>query len=111
MVSDILVSVVVITYNSAKYVIETLESVKDQTYKNIELVVADDASTDDTLTLVKQWVDANKGRFSGYKVVESEINTGIAPNLNRGIMAATGAYIKPIAGDDLLLNNCIRKCT
>lgn len=74
----------------------------------VELVVADDASTDDTLTLVKQWLEANKGRFSGYKVLESEINTGIVPNLNRGIMAATGDYVKPIAGDDLLLDNCIK---
>ncbi|HZK12724.1 MAG TPA: glycosyltransferase [Atribacterota bacterium] len=107
MISDILISVVVITYNSAKYVIETLESAKDQTYKNIELIVTDDASTDDTLTLVKQWLDANKGRFAGYKVVENKTNTGISPNCNRGIMVATGEYIKTLAGDDLLLNNCI----
>lgn len=107
MVSDILISVVIITYNSTKYVIETLESVKDQTYKNIELIVSDDASTDDTLTLVKQWLNANKGRFAGYKVVENKTNTGISPNCNRGIMVATGEYIKLIAGDDLLLYNCI----
>ena len=51
-----LVSVVVITYNSAKFVIETLESVKSQTYKNIELIISDDCSTDDTVERCRLWL-------------------------------------------------------
>lgn len=104
-----LVSVVVVTYNSADYVIETLESIKAQTYEDIELIVSDDASTDDTIILVKQWLDGNKNRFVKYRVVESETNTGITPNINRGVVATTGEYIKPIAGDDLLYSDCIEK--
>lgn len=109
MVSGILVSVVVITYNSANYIIETLESIKDQTYKNIELVVSDDASNDNTLALVRKWIDVNQRRFVKYKIVESKTNTGITPNCNRGVIAAAGVYIKPIAGDDLLRGDCIEK--
>lgn len=109
MVSEMLVSVVVITYNSADYVIETLESIKGQTYPKIELIVSDDASVDETITVVRKWIDVNKGRFVKYKVVESETNKGINFNCNRGIMEAAGDYIKPIAGDDLLSSDCIEK--
>lgn len=105
--SEILVSVVVITYNSAEYIVETLESIKNQTYKNIELVVSDDASTDDTVALAENWLNINKERFCKYDIVESKSNTGISGNCNRGVMSATGKYVKLIAGDDLLLNNCI----
>jgi alpha-1,3-rhamnosyltransferase len=48
-----LVSIVIITYNSAKYVLETLESVKAQTYEKIELVISDDCSTDDTVEVCR----------------------------------------------------------
>ncbi|MBR5577209.1 MAG: glycosyltransferase [Bacteroidaceae bacterium] len=51
------VSIVVITYNSSKYVLETLESVKAQDYPNIELIVSDDRSTDNTFELVNQWIE------------------------------------------------------
>jgi alpha-1,3-rhamnosyltransferase len=51
-----LVSVVIITYNSSKYVLETLESAKAQTYQNIELIVSDDCSTDDTVEKCREWI-------------------------------------------------------
>jgi len=52
---QLLVSVVVVTYNSSKYVEETLESIKNQTYPNIELIVTDDCSTDSTVDIVMNW--------------------------------------------------------
>ncbi len=54
-----LVSVCIITYNSAKFVVEALESIKSQTYKNIELIISDDCSTDNTIELCKQWISDN----------------------------------------------------
>ena len=57
MEQDILVSVVVITYNSEKYILETLESIKTQSYKNLELIISDDCSKDDTVMICRDWLD------------------------------------------------------
>jgi alpha-1,3-rhamnosyltransferase len=102
-----LISIVVITYNSSKFVFETLESIKAQTYKNIELIISDDASTDNTIEVCENWLKKNNERFVETKLVTSEVNTGIAPNCNRGLSAAKGEWVKYIAGDDILLDNCI----
>ena len=102
-----LVSIVVITYNSAKYVLETLESCKNQTYRHIELIITDDASTDHTVEICEEWLEKNKDRFTGTKIVEADKNSGISPNLNRGVYAAEGKWIKTVAGDDVLLSNCV----
>lgn len=104
---DILVSIVVITYNSSNFIIEALESIKEQTYENIELIITDDASTDNTIDIVNHWIRNNQDRFSKVEIITNDINTGITPNLNRGIKACSGKFIKPIAGDDLLINTCI----
>ncbi|CAM3782706.1 glycosyltransferase [Pontibacter korlensis] len=105
--SETLVSVVVVTYNSAAYVIETLESIKEQTYENIELIISDDCSTDDTVKICKEWLKENSSRFVRTELVTSPKNSGIAPNFNRGIAVAKGEWIKTIAGDDALLPNTI----
>lgn len=101
-----LVSIIVITYNSGKYVLETLESAKAQTYQNIELIVSDDYSTDNTVEICRKWIDENKECFVRTELVTSPLNTGIPANCNRGVRAARGEWIKLIAGDDLLLPNC-----
>lgn len=97
-----LVSVVIITYNSSRLVLETLESIKSQTYKNLELVVSDDCSNDDTVNVVKEWVRCNKQYFSNTKIVIGEKNKGISANCNNGVRAASGEWIKLLAGDDKL---------
>jgi len=99
-----LVSIVVITYDSIKYVLETLESVKFQTYQNIELIVSDDCSTDNTVDFCRKWLDDNKFRFIRTELITIEKNTGISSNCNRGCKAAKGEWIKLIAGDDALEN-------
>lgn len=102
-----LVSVVVITYNSSEYVIETLESIKRQTYKNIEIIITDDCSTDNTVELCHNWIHLNKNDFVNVCLILSEHNTGISPNCNRGFRKVSGTWVKSIAGDDILLDNCI----
>ena len=57
---DALISIVVITYNNSNYIEETLESIKSQTYNNIELIVSDDCSTDKTVEITEEWIDKNE---------------------------------------------------
>lgn len=105
-----LVSVPVITYNSSKFVLETLESIKAQTYQNIELIISDDCSTDNTVELCQQWVEENQERFVHTQIITSDVNTGVSANGNRGRDACQGEWIKGIAGDDLLMPDCIEAC-
>jgi alpha-1,3-rhamnosyltransferase len=105
-----LVSVCVITYNSSKYVLETLESAKKQTYKNIELIVSDDASIDNTVEICRKWIENNKSRFVNTRVITTDHNSGTSSNCNRLIKNADGEWIKSVAGDDVLLEDCIEKC-
>lgn len=103
-----LVSIIVVTYNSSKYVLETLESAKAQTYQNIELIITDDGSTDQTIPLCQNWIDGNLSRFKECKFIKTTQNTGITSNCNRGLYAANGDWVKFIAGDDILLENSIK---
>jgi glycosyltransferase involved in cell wall biosynthesis len=103
-----LVSIIVITYNSAKFVLETLESAKTQTYENIELIVSDDASTDDTVEICHTWIGKNKNRFVRTELITVPENTGIPANCNRGLRAAKGEWVKFIAGDDALYEHAIQ---
>lgn len=102
-----LVSVGVYTYNSSKTVIETLESIKSQTYPNLELIVSDDCSTDNTVSLCQDWLEHNKDRFVDTKIIVPDKNTGQSGNYNRALKASNGEWIKDIDGDDLLTPNCI----
>lgn len=103
-----LVSIIVITYNSSKYVLETLESAKAQTYQNIELIVSDDCSTDNTVEICREWIEKNKERFVRTELITAEKNTGIPANCNRGVKAAQGEWVKLIAGDDTLKKEAIK---
>lgn len=105
-----LVSVLVITYNSSKTVIETLDSVYNQTYPNIELIVSDDCSPDNTVELVREWVESHEDRFARVEVLTVEKNTGVSGNLNRAEAVCEGVWEKGIAGDDILMPNCIQDC-
>lgn len=102
-----LVSVIIISYNSSEYIIETLESIKAQTYQNIELIISDDFSKDQTVSIARDWLLINKLRFTNSEIIEAKQNTGIAGNCNRGLKKAIGKFIKFIAADDVLTHNCI----
>lgn len=105
-----LVSIIVITYNSENFVLETLESAKAQTYRNIELIISDDCSTDHTVEICRNWVEENKHHFTRTKILTVKKNTGIAPNCNRGLYASKGEWVNFIAGDDMLYENRIQEC-
>ena len=102
-----LVSVTLTTYNSAKFVVETLESARAQTYQRIELIISDDCSSDNTVELCRNWIALYKDRFDRTEIITVPQNTGVSANCNRCIQASNAAWIKLIAGDDILLPNCI----
>ena len=106
---DPLVSIVVITFNSSEFILETLESAKTQTYHRIELIISDDCSKDNTVEICKTWLDINKERFVRTQIIKANKNTGTSANCNRGVSAAQGEWIKIIAGDDILDANIISK--
>lgn len=104
------VTIAAVTYNSAKFIEDTLESIFNQTYSNLALVISDDCSTDDTLTVVNQWVAQArvKERFQSVAVITVPENTGVSANCNRCIKAASGDWVKFTAGDDILLPDAIK---
>lgn len=104
-----LVSVAVITYNSSKTVIETLESILKQSYgsKNIELIISDDASRDDTVEIVSKWIASHKDFFYEVIFIKNSINLGVSGNVNATWKAVSSEWVKSIAGDDILHTNCV----
>lgn len=103
-----LVSVIVVCYNAADYIVETLESIKEQTYKNLELIVSDDFSKDGTADIAKEWMKENGGAFVRTEVITVDHNTGVSANYNRAVRECRGEWIKNVDGDDLITANCIQ---
>lgn len=102
-----LVSVVVQAYNSADTICDTLESIKAQTYSNIELIVSDDKSKDNTVEVARAWVEENKDAFAAVKVITTEQNTGIPGNNNRALKQVTGEYVEFLAADDKMMPDAV----
>lgn len=99
--------VIVISYNSAATVIETLNSIKEQTRTDIELVISDDGSKDNTVELVEKWAEDNRAYFKRLKIVKNQINKGIPANCNQGLKAANADLVKFIAADDVMSRNAV----
>ncbi|MDM1062257.1 glycosyltransferase [Empedobacter falsenii] len=98
-----LVSVCIPTYNGEKYIQEALDSIKKQTYRNIEVIISDDSSTDKTREICEVFKD--EVNFPVY--IFSHQPAGIGSNWNNSIAKANGEYIKFLFQDDLLASNCI----
>ncbi len=98
-----LVSVVVPCYNHEKYVKETIESIINQTYKNIELIVIDDGSKDNSVSVIQELADKY-----GFTFIHRP-NKGLSATLNEGIRLAKGKYFSSIASDDILFLEKIEK--
>lgn len=101
-----LVSIIVLTYNSDQFILDTLNSIKHQTYKNIELIIGDDGSKDNTIQIISHWISKHQSEIN-VKLITVEKNSGISTNLKRSIELSNGEWIKLLAGDDLLKENSI----
>lgn len=95
-----LVTVVIPAYNKAAYLADAVESVLEQNYPEIELLVFDDGSTDDTRRVLQEWGD----RFYW----ESHPNMGQAATLNKGWAMSKGQILGYLSADDVLKSKCVR---
>ena len=96
MKDNILVSIVVPSYNHSQYLEECINSIFNQSYKNFELFVIDDASTDNSVEIIKKLK-----RTYDFKLIEKQINKGVSHSLNLGFRdLAKGDYLTSCASDD-----------
>lgn len=107
--SEVLVSIVVATFNSSATVVETLNSIAAQSHLALELLVCDDASCDSTPNLIADWLARHGHRFRRAEFLRSPQNLGVCRNLDRAYAVAAGRWIKPIAGDDVLMPEAIER--
>lgn len=95
-----LVTVVALCYNHKRFLIETLESIRSQTYSNFEVIVMDDYSTDGSAELIESWL---MNHAPDWKFLRHVQNRGVCKSLNESLDLAKGKYYKAIACDDILL--------
>jgi glycosyltransferase involved in cell wall biosynthesis len=100
-----MVSVLMTAYNREKYISEAIESVLASTYKDFELVIVDDCSSDKTVEIAKQY-EAKDNRV---KVFVNEKNLGDYPNRNKAASYGRGTYLKYLDSDDVMRNDCLEK--
>jgi glycosyltransferase involved in cell wall biosynthesis len=93
------VSIIIPVYNSQKFLANSIESVLNQTYKNTEVLIIDDGSTDDSLQILKQYEDKI--------TIISQTNKGLSGAINTGIKNMTGNWMKWFSADDVLYPNAI----
>ena len=98
-ISAKLVSIIIPAYNAAQTIVKTLDSVFAQTYKNLEVIVVNDGSTDDTLAVLKNYPNS-------INVVSTE-NKGVSHARNLGFKYSKGDYIQYLDADDLLMSEKI----
>jgi glycosyltransferase involved in cell wall biosynthesis len=98
-----LVSVIIPAFNSSDYIIESIDSALNQTYRAIEIIVIDDGSTDDTRPKLAPLIEGKKIRY------HFQANRGLSAARNAGIQLAKGHYLQFLDADDLLLPQKIEK--
>lgn len=100
-----LVTVICICYNHARFVKEALDSVANQTYKNIELIVIDDGSTDGSGKIIKQWIASHPKTT----LLLNAKNLGYCKTFNKAFTISKGSFCIDLAADDILLPNRIEE--
>lgn len=97
-----LISIILPVYNSEKYLKRCIDSIVNQTYQNLEIIIINDGSTDDSLSIIKEFIKQDK-RI----ILIDKKNEGVSKARNIGIEKANGEYITFIDSDDWLEDNAI----
>lgn len=98
MKSDYLISVIVLVYNQENYVRKCIESIINQTYRNLQIILVDDKSTDQSGIICDEYALKD----NRIQVIHHEHNTGLVGSIKTGLLAAKGDYICEVDGDDWL---------
>lgn len=98
-----LISFVVTSFNYEKYVTKTLESIKNQTYENIEIIVVDDFSSDDSIVKINEFIKNNPDIPT--KLIQHETNKGQMSAMQTGLKNANGQFVCFIDSDDILVKD------
>ncbi len=98
-----LVSVLLTSYNHGRFIGEAIQSVLDQTLEDFELIIVDDASTDDSVAVIESFRDPR------LRFVRHEKNQGIGPTKNHAFMLARGTYVAILNSDDAWLPEKLEK--
>lgn len=99
-----MVSIIMPSYNTAKYISESIKSVQAQTHTNWELIIVDDCSTDNTDEIIEAFLSDNRIRY-----IKNEQNSGAAVSRNRALREAKGRWIAFLDSDDLWLPDKLEK--
>ncbi|MEZ7503915.1 glycosyltransferase family 2 protein [Flavobacterium sp. Arc2] len=97
-----LISIIIPAYNASKFLLETLESVKRQTYTNWEIVLVNDCSTDNTIEIVNEF---SKGISNSVKLITNAKNSGVSVSRNIAVANASGTWLALLDSDDVWLPN------
>lgn len=100
-----LFSLAIICYNHEKYVEDAIQSVLAQTYDNIEIIICDDASMDNSWDIIQSFIPELQRRFSRVTAFQNACNIGLIPSLNKMIEMVRGTIVYFMSGDDMLAEN------
>lgn len=95
-----LISVITVVFNGEKTIEQTIQSVVNQTYENVEYIIVDGASTDNTVNIIKKY----EGQIDYW---QSESDKGIYDAMNKGLDLANGDFLLVLGADDILLNTSV----
>lgn len=98
------VSVIVPIYNASEYLSRSIESILNQSYDNLEIILIDDASTDDSKDIIKKYALKD----SRIRPIYSEVNQGVSRTRNMGLKSASGDYVMFIDSDDYIVKDMIK---
>lgn len=90
-------SVIVANYNNEQYIAECLDSILSQTYQDLEIIIADDFSTDSSPAIIRDYENKYPGKI---KAMFSPVNRGVAQTRHEAILGASGEYITTLDSDD-----------
>jgi glycosyltransferase involved in cell wall biosynthesis len=99
------VTVILTAFNQGKYIGETLQTILAQTYLNLQVIVIDNGSSDETLSVTESIISG----LPGFTLIKNTVNAGLCRAFNQGLALAKGKYIIDLSADDLMLPDRIEK--